>query len=183
MGALLERLRIEAGALGAAPWAPGQDGEGIEGVVVSITTREADTAKRRSAYQVVAIDLGPDSDSRNGLDRYIAWHAAGDIAAEQLTLHRPAVGDRIAVLYAGEHRSGSGNRYKRWAVAVERATEQGRIQQALNDITNHETRHRAKRTFARLFGTPVSLPPDRIEEATAWIHKGIADGWPDLDAL
>jgi hypothetical protein len=189
MGALLDNLRQDVGQHGTTAWAPGEPGEGIEGDVIAITTRDADPNKRRSAYPVIALDLGEDPDDRGGLDRWVAWHAAGQIAAEQLDAHRPTIGDRLAVLFLGEHRSAGGNRYKRWAIAVEHrrpAPEEldpndprTRIKATVLSIEDAATRNRVKTAFAHRFGVLRTLPDDRIDEATTWIHQGLTNGWPE----
>ena len=103
MGELLDRLRQDAHARWAAPaWHPERDGDGIEGVLELVDTRPAEG--RRSAYPVLTI--------RTDDDTAVAWHAAGAIASEQLDLHRPVVGERIAVLYRGTATSKGGSEYK-----------------------------------------------------------------------
>lgn len=203
MGELLDRLRAEDTGSSAA-WNPTEAGEGIEGVIHSIEQRDGDESKRRTAYPLISVvtDEG----------RRVTWHAAGTIAAEQLDVHHPKPGDRIAVLYGGEHRSGGGNRYKRWTIAVEHTlespvpdvggpagesplagppVERGRSQawyraeilRTLQDIPEREHRHRAKRTFHRLYGAPPQTCPEALlVTALRWTNAAAA-GTTDLDPI
>lgn len=177
MGELLERLRREVSSRWAAPaWHPTVDGDGIEGVLLAVDTRAAEG--RRSAYPVLTVEL--EDGSR------VAWHAAGDIAAEQLAEHRPVVGDRVAVLFGGEAESKrGGGRYKRWAIAVDRAPvapdPRDELLVVLNRITDRAVRIQAKATFSRLFEhAPQYLPLTRVDEALAWCRRA-ARGEEELD--
>ena len=182
MGELLERLRRDVSSRWAAPaWHPTVDGDGIEGVLLACDTRAAEG--RRSAYPVLTVEL--EDGSR------VAWHAAGDIAAEQLAEHSPQVGDRVAVLYGGEAESKrGGGRYKRWAIAVDRvpvapapaAEPWAAIVAELNGIEDVALRHRAKRTFGRVFGrAPQYLDDDQLTPALSWAQRA-ARGEEELDA-
>lgn len=182
----MERLRREVSSRWAAPaWHPTVDGDGIEGVLLAVDTRPGEG--RRSEYSVLTIEL--DDGSR------VAWHAAGDIAAEQLAEHSPQVGDRVAVLYGGEAESKrGGGRYKRWAIAVDRvpvaptpsvdllADGRDEIGRVLNGIEDVALRHRAKRTFARRFGrAPQYLDDSDVGPALVWARRA-ARGDEELDA-
>jgi hypothetical protein len=167
MGSLLDQLRAQTQSVAAEAWQPDRAGDGIEGVVVRIDTRDATASTQE--YPVVVIDTD---------GTVVAWHAAGTIAAEQLELHTPAAGDRIAVMYGGDHRSSTGRRYKRWTIAVEHAAAPAapraldpraeQIVDLLNTIPDAAARSDAKTKFAARYGVPQTVPADRLDAALAW---------------
>lgn len=191
MGELLERLRSNSTSFAPA-WAPAE-GDGIEGVLVARHER-SNEGRRGDPYPVLVIDT--DDGQR------LAWHAAGDIAAEQLAEHGPEIGDRIAVLFVAEQKSSRGNTFKRWAVAVDRqvpdpgpsprapktpgehpAETRALITERLNGIPDAATRHRAKKTFARVHGcAPQGLADADVDRAKQWVERAIA-GREVLDEL
>ena len=185
MGELLERLRAQATSHAPA-WAPAE-GEGIEGVLVARHER-SNEGRRGDPYPVLVIDC---EDGRR-----VAWHAAGEIAAEQLAEHAPELGDRVAVLFVAEQKSSRGNTFKRWALAVTKsapgagalpatapAMTRASIVQKLNEIGDVPTRHRVKKTFARVHKcAPGGLADADVAAALAWVERAIA-GHEVLDEL
>lgn len=174
MGELLDRLRQDVLTRWAAPaWHPERAGDGIEGVLLARDTRPAES--NRSAYDVLTIDTG---------DGHLAWHAAGDIAAEQLDRWRPVVGERIAVLYGGEvEAKNRGRAYRRWALMCDRPIDpRAAIVERVTAIPDVALRARVKATFNRLFGKTASLADDMIPQALVWIDRAL-DGTEPLDPV
>ncbi len=168
MGELLDRLRQDVLTRWAAPaWHPEHEGDGIEGVLVAMDTRPAE-GRRGQAYPVLTLDLDD--------GRRVAWHAAGQIAAEQIAAQHPWPGDRVAVLYGGMPVSKSGNEFRRWALLVDGP--RPRLAARLNAVPDTEHRYRMKHTFARLFGAPLTLAPELIAQADTWLERAIAGTEP-----
>jgi len=103
---LLEKLREQPDDNGSVEyWKPTTEGEGIEGLIVTIA--------RGNRYNSLQLHL-------EGVAQIVS--AYPDSTLEKRILEQqPQVGDKIGILFLGEGVSEAGRTYKKWRVAVEPA--------------------------------------------------------------
>lgn len=171
MGELLDRLR-QIAPVGETLWKPVEAGDGVEGLIVAWERRTPDPAKRITDYPILHLvtDDGP-----------VVWHAAAQVAQDELVRELAMVGDRIAVLFLGRHRTQSRNEIERYRVLVEPGRRH-MIHTTPGTLDDDVLAARIRRTFARLFRTPAGLADDQLDDAEQWMADAVA-GRVDLDPL
>ena len=103
----------------APSWRWDQPGDGVEGIVVTVSSRVHDN--HPEGYPIVTIRQA------NGED--IAIHCMATVLKNEVTERRPRPGDEFAVVFDGQKNSGQGRKYNAFRVAT-RPGQGGAIPQA-----------------------------------------------------
>jgi len=113
---LLDDLRAgsaEAEASGGTDFAPSwrweQPGDGVEGIVVAVSSRVHDN--HPDGYPIVTIRQADGTD--------IAVHCMATVLKNEVTDKRPRVGDEFAVVFDGQKTSGGGRKYNAFRIAMQ----------------------------------------------------------------